>query len=470
MDGFRESRSALGYFWQNNKPDNKWPGRVYIDQFPKVDLHCLDRAPGDGEIPRGSQTVLGITDDNQYVTMLEALLYERGLATSTASSTYRIGATSNSMLVGKSHFSNEKSVKRLTFASSIIQHVFRLYPDVSSAPRMITIGGFSRPVYNKLVVSHVNLRHRIRFRIFRSILPSTGIEPTSTLMFDFYDAITPSETLKFLYNFRQLMTVICGGLIDLWNVNISLQAEDKLTNAELYFADIVEKPVNSTYFPMSPLINITKDHGIFSRILSKWLDEPEDIRISRGAFGSIISDTEFIRPGHLKDLITVVEMRQGTRGSKPLDKSTFKELRNNLIEALEQFATGHEDSEFWIDLMRARIARLNSHDTKITIINFIKDLPKYFVDTELSFPKDVTQLRHALTHELTRFTAKDQLKLNYYISKLKALFVLNDAILLGASREEISPVSAFFVAAKYPFHSYDDDTVDDDLEDTLEAD
>jgi hypothetical protein len=287
MDGFRESRSALGYFWQNNKPDNKWPGRVYIDQFPKVDLHCLDRAPGDGEIPRGSQTVLGITDDNQYVTMLEALLYERGLATSTASSTYRIGATSNFMLVGKSHFSNEKSVKRLTFASSIIQHV---------------------------------------------------------------------------------------------------------------------------------------------------------------------------------------EMRQGTRGSKPLDKSTFKELRNNLIEALEQFATGHEDSEFWIDLMRARIARLNSHDTKITIINFIKDLPKYFVDTELSFPKDVTQLRHALTHELTRFTAKDQLKLNYYISKLKALFVLNDAILLGASREEISPVSAFFVAAKYPFHSYDDDTVDDDLEDTLEAD
>jgi hypothetical protein len=469
MDGFRESRSALGYFWQNNKPDNKWPGRVYIDQFPKVDLHCLDRAPGDGDIPKGSQTVLGITDDNQYVTMLEALFYERGLATSTASSTYKIGATSNFMLLGKSHFSNEKAVKRLTFASSIIQHVFRLYPDVSSAPRVITIGGFSRPVYHKLVVSHVNLRHRIRFRIFRSILPSVGIEPTSTIMVDFYDAITPSEALKFLYNFRQLMTVICGGLIDLWDVKFSLQVERKLTDAELYFADFVEKPDNSTHFPMSPLIYITKDQGIFTRILSKWLDELEVMRISRGAFGSIMSDIAFIRPGHLKELITIVEMRQGTRGSKPLDKSTSKKLRDKLIETLEQFAIGQEDSERWIDLMRGRINRLNSHDTIITIINFIKDLPKGFVETELSFPKDVTQLRHALTHELTRFTAKDQSKLNYYISKLKALFVLNDAILLGASQEEISPVSAFFVAAKYPFHSYDDDTVDDDFEDNLEA-
>jgi ApeA N-terminal domain 1 len=401
--------------------------------------------------------------------MLEALFYERGLATSAASSTYKIGATSNFMLLGKAHFSDEKSVKRLTFSSSIIQHVFRLYPDVSSAPRVITSHGFRRRVYHKLIVSYVNFKHRVRFRIFRSILPSIGIEPTSTLMVDFYDAITPSEALKFLYNFRQLMTVICGGLIDLWNVNILLQAENRLSDAELYFADIVEKPDNSTHFPVSPLINITKDQGIFARVLSKWLDEPELMRISRGAFGSIISDRGFIRPGHLKDLITLVEMRQGTRGSKPLDKATSKKLRNKLIETLEQFAIGQENSECWIDLMRARIERINSYDTTITVINFIENLPEGFVETESSFPKDVTQLRHALTHELTRFTAKDQSKLNYYITKLKALFVLNDAISLGASQEEISPVSAFFVAAKYPFHSYDDDTVDEEFEDKLET-
>jgi hypothetical protein len=143
--------------------------------------------------------------------------------------------------------------------------------------------------------------------------------------------------------------------------------------------------------------------------------------------------------------------------------------RNKLIETLDQFAVSQKDSEHWIDLMRSRINRLNSHDTKITVDNFIKNLPKGFVETELSFSKAVTQLRHALTHELTRFTVKDQSKLNYYISKLKALFVVNDAMLLGASPEEISPVSAFLVAAKYPFQSYDDETADDSFEDSLEA-
>lgn len=469
MDGFKENRSSLGFFWPHNKPDNKWPGRVYIEQFPNVDLHCLDSAPGDGEVPKGYHTVLGITEDNQYVTMPEAVFYERGLATRAGSSTYKIGATSNFMLLGTSHFSDKKAVKRLTFSSSIIQHVFRLFPNVSSAPRVSKIRGFSYPIYNKLVVSHVNLKHRVRFRIFRSIIPSAGIEPTSTIMVDFYDAITPSEALKFLYNFRQLMTVICGGLIDLWDVRFSLQVDDKLTDAELYFADIIEKPNNSTHFPVSSLINITDNHRIFARILSKWLDEPEFMRLSRGAFGSILSDTGFIRPSHLKELVTLVETRQGTQDSAPLDKSTSKNLRNKLNETLDQFAISQKYSEHWVDLMRARINRLNSHDTKLTINNFIKKLPKGFVETELSFSKDVTQLRHALTHELTRFTAKDQSKLNYYFSKLKALFVLNDAMLLGALPEEISPFSAFLVAAKYPFHSYNDDIAGDSFEDSSEA-
>jgi hypothetical protein len=446
MDSFKESGSSLGYFWPDEKPDNKWPGRVYLEQFPKVDLYCLNKVPGNGEVPKGYQTVVGITENNQYVTMFEAIFRERGLATGSKSSTYKIAATANFMLLGNSHFSNKKIVKRLTFASSIIQQVFRLYPIASSAPRAMTIRGFSYPVYQKLVVSHVNFNHRVRFRVFRSIIPSTGIEPTSIMMVDFYDAITPSELLKFLHSFRQLMTVICGGLIDLWDVKLLLQVDDKLTDAELYFADIVEKPDSSAHFPTSPLINITTDHRVFARTLSKWLDEPEVMRISRGAFGSIISDVGFVRPGHLRDLITFIEMRQGTRGAAPLDKCTSRKLRNKLIETLEQFAIGQDDSERWIDLIRARINRLNSHDTTIIIINFMKNIPKGFVETELSFPKDVTQLRHALTHELTRFTAKDQSKLNYYISKLKALFVLNDAILLGASPEEISP--AFGIARR----------------------
>src|SRR5258708_7290182 len=59
MAKFKDTLSALGHFWPSTKPDNKWPGRVYIDTFPRASLHCIGAAPGDGIGPSGRLTLHG---------------------------------------------------------------------------------------------------------------------------------------------------------------------------------------------------------------------------------------------------------------------------------------------------------------------------------------------------------------------------------------------------------------------------
>jgi hypothetical protein len=59
MSKFKEALSALGHFWPADKPDNRWPGMVSMDLFPRAKLHCIGRAPGDGTEPAGRLTLTG---------------------------------------------------------------------------------------------------------------------------------------------------------------------------------------------------------------------------------------------------------------------------------------------------------------------------------------------------------------------------------------------------------------------------
>jgi hypothetical protein len=93
MPLFNETFSALGHFWPQGKPDNCWPGRVSIDQFPTAKLHCLNRIPGDGVIPKGYQTICGTTEDGQHVTMFEAYCAERGLTLTNTTRTHQLSVT-----------------------------------------------------------------------------------------------------------------------------------------------------------------------------------------------------------------------------------------------------------------------------------------------------------------------------------------------------------------------------------------
>lgn len=70
MAKFKESLSSLGYFWPQEKPANRWPGRVFIDEFPCARLHCMDGRPGDGTQPVGRLTIHGVTESNEYISII----------------------------------------------------------------------------------------------------------------------------------------------------------------------------------------------------------------------------------------------------------------------------------------------------------------------------------------------------------------------------------------------------------------
>ena len=112
MANFKDTLSELGHFWPSTKPDNKWPGRVYIDTFPRASLHCIGAAPGDGILPSGRLTLHGLTESNQCVTMLEAAVGPAGSAWNRRSATQSIAVTANYMLVASEHFDETASVRR----------------------------------------------------------------------------------------------------------------------------------------------------------------------------------------------------------------------------------------------------------------------------------------------------------------------------------------------------------------------
>jgi hypothetical protein len=182
MAEFKDTFSSLGHFWPSTKPDNKWPGRVSIDTFPRARLHCIGAAPGDGIQPAGRLTLHGLTEGNQYVTMLEAAAHPGGLSFSDRSATQSVVVTANYMLVGSEHFDESVGVRRLHFASSVAEHVLRLWarPDYTEL-RHRKVGGsrYDRPILHKQVASFVDVGRKIRVRAFRPTVPNTMIDPTS---------------------------------------------------------------------------------------------------------------------------------------------------------------------------------------------------------------------------------------------------------------------------------------------------
>ena len=127
MEKFKESLSSLGYFWPQEKPANKWPGRIFIDQFPKARLHCMNGRPGDGDQPFGRHNFHGVTEDNECITMLEASGRFGGVAFNSQSASESIAVTANYMLVGSRHFDEGQSIRRISFSSSMVEHVLRLW-------------------------------------------------------------------------------------------------------------------------------------------------------------------------------------------------------------------------------------------------------------------------------------------------------------------------------------------------------
>jgi hypothetical protein len=381
--------------------------------------------------------------------MLEATAVPGGYAWNRRSMTQSIAVTASFMLVASEHFDESASVRRVSFASSLAEHVLRLSarPDYKEIRyRRFRDSQHDIPILHKQVASYVDFRRRIRVRAFRPTVPATTIEPTSSWTMDFLSLVTPSEALGVLYEFRALLALVCGDLIDLWDVQLLHQKGEEYTHSELYFADLVERPANSHGFPMVPILDIGRDRALFRKVMAAWFAEPLARRIGRGAFTAILQDKGALRFSHLRELVTIIEMQES--GTAPLSKEQSRALRSALKAALKEFAAKQPDSDGWRETIERRIDLINYHDAKKKLANFIANLPPGFVSVPETFPNDVVELRNALVHDIRRVKADDQIRLSFFLAKLKALYVLHDAINLGARPDEVVKGSRFLTAAE----------------------
>jgi hypothetical protein len=451
MASFKDTLSALGHFWPSTKADNKWPGKLSIETFPKARLHCIGAAPGDGKQPLGRLTFHGLTEGGECVTMFEAAAPFAGLSLNAAGETHSINVTANYMLVASDHFDDGATVRRLTFASSLAEHVFRLWaaPDYKEVHHR-KFGGvqFDRPILHKQAASYVDFERKIRVRVFRPTVPTASIDPKSLWAIDFLELVTPSRALKVLHEFRALLALLCGDLIDLWNVRLLHKKQGEDIFSSLYFADPVKHPTNSNGFPHSPILDIGHDRSLFRKVIATWLAEIPARRIGRGVFHAILQDKGTLRFSHLRDLVTLVEMHETHVGTLPLSKTLFDVVRKAFKASLNEFAAKDPDSAKWLETMEKRVDLMNYFDAKIRLANFIKKLPEGFVSAPEKFTNDVINLRNTLVHDIVELKTDDQNKLAYFVAKLKALYVLSDAISLGARPDDINKGSRFFIAAK----------------------
>jgi hypothetical protein len=213
MTQFKESLSSLGYFWPQEKPANRWAGRLFIDTFPEAQLYCIDGRPGDGTPPLGRLTVHGVTESNECITMLEASGRFSGSSFKNRGAAESITITANYMLVGSQHFDTGPSVRRLSFSSSVVEHVLRLQASLDYKEirhRRVGSTQFELPILQKQAASYIDLARRIRVRAFRPTVPTTTIDPTSSMRIDFLDLVTPKHALHTLHEFRSFLTLICG--------------------------------------------------------------------------------------------------------------------------------------------------------------------------------------------------------------------------------------------------------------------
>jgi hypothetical protein len=384
--------------------------------------------------------------------MLEAAVGPSGYAFNSRSATQSIAVTANYMLVASEHFDESASVRRVSFASSLAEHVLRLCasPDYKEI-RHRKFGGspYDIPILHKQVASYLDFGRRIRVRAFRPTVPTTTIEPSSPWTIDFRPLVTPGEALGVLHEFRALLALICGDLIDLWDVQLLQKKGEEYTHSELYFADPVEHPANSHGFPAVPLLDIGRDRALFRRVMAAWLAEPPGRRIGRGAFTAILQDKGTLRFSHLRELVTIIEMQESSAGTAPLsNKEQSRALRGALKAALEEFAAKVPDSAAWRKTLEGRIDQINSHDTRIKLANFIAKLPQGFVSVPETFSNEVVELRNALVHDISRLKIDHQYRLALFLAKLKALYALSDAIALDARPDEVREASRFLAAAE----------------------
>ena len=317
----------------------------------------------------------------------------------------------------------------------------------------------------------MDLNRGIRVRAFRPTVPTTTIDPTSFWTIDFLQLVTPGRALSILHEFRALLALICGDLIDLWNVGLLHKKEERFTYSELYFAHLVEHPATSHGFPTLPILDIGHDRGLFRRVISAWLTEPPSRRLGRGVFFAILQDKGTLRFSHLRELVTLIEMQESDAGTVPLSKAQSRALRRALKATLDEFATlkaivdefavKEPVSAQWHETMKNRINNINYSDARIKLKNFISRLPSGFVSVPDTFPKDVIDLRNTLVHDIRNLKSDDQNKLAFFVAKLKALYALSDAVALGAKPDEIRESSSFLTGAKYtPANAFTDDTSD----------
>lgn len=460
MSKFKETLTSLGFFWPHDKPNNKWPGMVSIDGFPRAQLYFMGARPGDGRPLRGRLNVHGITEGNEHITMLEATGVPRSHNIGSQSSTESTVITANCMLVSSKHFDAGQHVRRLSFSSAAAEHVLRLqasedYKEL--AHRRLSNLGHEWPILHKQVASYVDLARKIRVRVFRSRVPTTTIEPTSLWTLDFLEANTPKQALSVLHQFRSLLSLICGEVIDLWDVRLLHKTPTGYLHSDVYFNDPVGRPLKNKFFPL-PILAICHNRELFRRIAAGWLADPPSRRIGRGAFAEIVKDGGTLRLSHLRELVTIIETQTSSEGTAPLSKKQSCALRQALRAALEGFAANEPDSDSWLVSMKRRIDNVNYHDAKIQLKNFISRLPKGFVSVPQTFHNDVIELRNTLVHDMSRIKSGDYNKLSFFVAKLKGLYALSDALALGAKVDEVMKGSVFLMRAEHaPLSAFTDD-------------
>ena len=413
----------------------------------------MDGRPSDRTFPGVRSTIHGVTESNEYITMLDAVARLSGYSIKSQSVTESISIIANYMLVGTQHFDQSPSVRRLSFSSSVVEHVLRLQarPDYKDI-RHRRAGGttWETPVLHKQVASYVDLSRKIRLRVFRPRVPATTIEPKSFLTIDFLDLVTPKQAVKTLHEFRSLLTLICGELIDFWDVQLLHKIGSTYTASELYFNDPVKHPLKSDQFPIAPIVDICQDRALFRRIVGSWLAETPDRRMERGAFALILQDKGTLRLSHLRELVTIIEMKADSDGMTPLvEKAKARGLRQALKKAAEHYAADDVDSQSWLETIKKRIDYINSYDAKLILKKFIVQLPEQLIAVPPTFHSDVVELRNTLVHALERLRTDDWNKLSFFVAKLKAAYALSDVIALGAKLGEIRTGSTFLLAAEH---------------------
>ena len=308
--------------------------------------------PGDGAPPLGRQIFHGVTESNEYVTMLEASGHFGGAAFNNQSATESIVITANYMLVGSQHFDAGPSVRRLSFSSSVVEHVLRLWasPDYKDIRhRRVGSTEYDAPILRKQVASYVDLARKIRIRAFRPTVPTSKIDPMSSLTIDFLDLVTPKHALRTLHEFRSFLTLICGVSIDVWDVQLLHKIGAGYTDSDIYFCELIKRPLKSDHLPLAPILDICRDRELFKRVIACWLAEAPARRIGRGALASIQQDKGILHPSHLCELVTIIEMQAGSDGTTPLSKEKSCALRSALMATLEEFAANETDSQSWFE-------------------------------------------------------------------------------------------------------------------------